>query len=199
MPRDSLTEVSDETLLVLYANGDPDAARLLSQRIVPRMLGVATRLLADRAEAEDVAQEAMVRLWRVAPDWRPGEAQVSTWMYRVVSNLCIDRQRSRSRRPGVGLDDAPEVADGARSAVAVMIEADRMAALDAALAQLPGRQRQAVVLRHIEGLTNPEIATVMDVGVAAVESLTSRGKRVLAAILAGRKADLGYDATDGEV
>ena len=199
MPRDNLLEVSDETLLVLYANGDPDAARLLSQRIVPRMLGVATRLLADRAEAEDVAQEAMVRLWRVAPDWRPGEAQVSTWMYRVVSNLCIDRQRSRSRRPGVGLDDAPEVADGARSAVAVMIEADRMAALDAALAQLPGRQRQAVVLRHIEGLTNPEIATVMDVGVAAVESLTSRGKRALAAILAGRKADLGYDETDGEV
>ena len=199
MPRDNLIEVSDETLLVLYANGDPDAARLLSQRIVPRMLGVATRLLADRAEAEDVAQEAMVRLWRVAPDWRPGEAQVSTWMYRVVSNLCIDRQRSRSRRPGVGLDDAPEVADGARSAVAVMIEADRMAALDAALAQLPGRQRQAVVLRHIEGLTNPEIATVMDVGVAAVESLTSRGKRALAAILAGRKADLGYDETDGEV
>ena len=199
MPRDNLIEVSDETLLVLYANGDPDAARLLSQRIVPRMLGVATRLLADRAEAEDVAQEAMVRLWRVAPDWRPGEAQVSTWMYRVVSNLCIDRQRSRSRRPGVGLDDAPEVADGARSAVAVMIEADRMAALDAALAQLPGRQRQAVVLRHIEGLTNPEIATVMDVGVAAVESLTARGKRALAAILAGRKADLGYDETDGEV
>ena len=74
-----------------------------------------------------------------------------------------------------------------------------MAALDAALAQLPGRQRQAVVLRHIEGLTNPEIATVMDVGVAAVESLTARGKRALAAILAGRKADLGYDATDGEV
>ena len=99
MPRDNLIEVSDETLLVLYANGDPDAARLLSQRIVPRMLGVATRLLADRAEAEDVAQEAMVRLWRVAPDWRPGEAQVSTWMYRVVSNLCIDwRRRDRCLR-----------------------------------------------------------------------------------------------------
>ena len=128
MPRDNLTEVSDERLLVLYANGDPGAARLLSQRLVPRMLGVATRLLGDRAEAEDVAQEAMIRLWRVAPCWRAGEAQVSTWLYRVVTNLRTDRRRARIRRPGVGLDDAPEVADGERSAVAGMIEADRMAA-----------------------------------------------------------------------
>ena len=68
-----------------------------------------------------------------------------------------------------------------------------MTALEAALAALPDRQRQAVVLRHIEGLTNPEIAAVMDIGVEAVESLTARGKRALAAILAGRRADLGYD------
>ena len=162
-------------------NGDPDAARLLAQRLLPRMLGVATRLLTDRAEAEDVAQEAMIRLWRVAPDWRAGEARVSTWLYRVVTNLCTDRRRARIRRPAEGLDDAPEVSDGARSAVAGMIEADRMAALGAALAQLPERQRQAVVLRHIEGLTNPEIAVVLDVGVDAVESLTARGKRGLAA------------------
>jgi DNA-directed RNA polymerase specialized sigma24 family protein len=78
MPRDSLATVSDETLLVLYANGDPEAARLLTGRLAPRVLGYATRLLADRAEAEDVTQEAMLRLWRVAPDWRSGEAQVST-------------------------------------------------------------------------------------------------------------------------
>ena len=198
MPRDTLSEVSDEALLVLYANGDPEAARLLTTRLAPRILGYATRLLADRAEAEDVTQEAMLRLWRVAPDWRSGEAQVSTWVYRVVTNLCTDLRRARGRRPGVGLDDAPEVASGGQTAVASIIEADRMAALNAALGQLPERQRQAVVLRHIESLSNPEIGAIMRLGVEAVESLTARGKRTLAGILSGRKAELGYQDEEGD-
>ena len=193
MALDARSEVSDETLLVLYANGDPAAARALTVRLVPRMLGYAARLLGDRTEAEDLAQEAMLRLWRIAPDWRQGEAKVTTWLYRVVTNMCTDRQRMRQRRRQTPLDDTPEMEDGAKTAEAGMIEADRMAALSAALALLPARQREAVVLRHIEGLTNPEIAVVMDIGVEAVESLTARGKRALAAILAGRREDLGYD------
>ena len=68
-----------------------------------------------------------------------------------------------------------------------------MAALQAALASLPERQRQAVVLRHIEGLTNPEIAEIMEIGVEAVESLTARGKRALAAALSGQRDALGYE------
>jgi RNA polymerase sigma-70 factor, ECF subfamily len=75
-----------------------------------------------------------------------------------------------------------------------MIADDRMAALDAALALLPERQRQAVVLRHIEGLSNPEIAMILDLGVEAVESLTARGKRALSAALSGKKEALGYDS-----
>jgi RNA polymerase sigma-70 factor (ECF subfamily) len=193
MPRDMLDEVSDETLLRLYANGDATAARLLTVRLSPRVLGYATRLLADRAEAEDITQEAMMRLWRIAPQWRTGEAQISTWLYRVVTNLCSDLKRSRRNRAGVGLDDAPEVAAATASAVANLMQADRMTALHRALEQLPDRQRQAVVLRHIEGLPNPEIAQIMELGIEAVESLTARGKRALAAILAGRKAELGYE------
>ena len=193
MPRDTLADVSDETLLVLYANGDREASRLLTTRLAPRILGYAMRLLSDRTEAEEVTQETMLRLWRQAPNWRSGEAQVSTWAYRVVTNLCTDLRRARMRRPGVALDDAPEVADGSRGVLATMIETDRMAALQNALAQLPERQRQAVVLRHIEGLANPEIGQIMEIGVEAVESLTARGKRSLFAILAGRKQDLGYD------
>ena len=193
MPRDTMDEVSDETLLRLYANGDATAARLLTARLSPRVLGYATRLLADRAEAEDITQEAMMRLWRIAPHWRTGEAQISTWLYRVVTNLCSDLKRSRRNRAGVGLDDAPEVAAATASAVASLMQADRMTALQRALDQLPDRQRQAVVLRHIEGLANPEIAQIMELGIEAVESLTARGKRALAAILAGRKAELGYE------
>ena len=193
MPRDTLAQVSDETLLVLYANGDPEASRLLTARLAPRILGYAMRLLSDRAEAEDVTQETMLRLWRVAPIWRTGEAKVSTWAYRVVTNLCTDLRRARVRRPSVTLDDAPEVADGSRGVLATMIEADRMAALQTALGLLPERQRQAVVLRHIEGMANPEIAEILGIGVEAVESLTARGKRALTAILAGRRQELGYD------
>ena len=193
MALDAFSDVSDEALLVLYANGDAGGARVLTVRHVPRILGYAARLLGDRAEAEDVAQEAMLRLWRVAPDWRQGEAKVTTWLYRVTTNLCTDRLRMRQRRKTSALDDEPGIEDGAPAAETVLIEVDRMVALDAAFAALPDRQREAVVLRHIEGLTNPEIAAVMDIGVEAVESLIARGKRALSAILAGRRKDLGYD------
>ena len=194
MPFDSATDTPDDALLVLYANGDPSAARELSARHLPRVLGYAARLLVgDRTEAEDVAQEAMLRLWRIAPDWRVGEAQVSTWLYRVVTNLCTDRLRARTRRRAVGLEDAPDVADDAQSVEAGMVARERMALLHAGLDTLPDRQRQAVILRHIEGLSNPEIAVIMDIGVEAVESLTARGKRSLASAMAGRRAELGYE------
>ena len=193
MPKDTQTLGSDEALLVLYANGDPVAARDLAGRLVPRVLGYATRLLGDRAEAEDIAQEVMLRLWRAAPDWRPGEAQVSTWVYRVAANLCTDRLRSRQRKRAQNLDEVAEPEDGAAAAVEVMIDADRQAALQAALAALPDRQREAVVLRHIEGLANPQIAEVMQIGVEAVESLIARGKRALTAALSGQRGALGYE------
>ncbi|MBS3978688.1 MAG: RNA polymerase sigma factor [Rhodobacteraceae bacterium] len=194
MAFDAHGDTSDEVLMVLYANGDRHAALALTQRVTPRVLAYAARLLGgDRAEAEDVAQETMLRLWRVAPQWRQGETRVTTWAYRVATNLCIDRQRSRGRRRQMALDDAPEVADGAVGAEARLQEAGRMAALEAALADLPDRQRQAVVLRHLEGMANPEIAAIMEIGVEAVESLTARGKRALAGLLSGRKDELGYE------
>jgi RNA polymerase sigma-70 factor (ECF subfamily) len=184
---------SDEALLVLYANGDSDAARALAQRLVPRILGFARRTLGDAAEAEDIAQEVMLRLWRAAPGWRSGEAQVSTWAYRVAANLCTDRLRARKRRRAEALDNVAEPADMAPSAIEGMLDAQRQDALTAALLELPDRQREAVTLRHIEGLANPEIAAVMQVGVEAVESLIARGKRALVAALSQRRRELGYE------
>ena len=189
MPFDAFTDVSDDALLVLYANGDRAAARALTLRLTPRVLAFAQRMLGNRAEAEDVAQEAMLRLWKVAGDWRQDRAKVSTWLYRVASNLCTDLLR---RRRSVPLDGIAEPEDGHPGVVAGMIDQDRALALEAALALLPERQRQAVILRHLDGFTNPEIAAMMDIGVEAVESLTARGKRSLAAALAGRREELGY-------
>jgi RNA polymerase sigma factor (sigma-70 family) len=185
------SDAPDEVLLMAYGQGNSHAARELTRRFVPRLLAYATRLLGgDRAEAEDVTQEAMLRLWRAAPGWRAGEAKVTSWLYPVVGNLCTDRLRKRKRQ-GDWPEAEPE--SGQPAVDEEMGHAQRLQALDQALAALPERQRQAVVLRHIEGFSNPEIAEIMDIGVEAVESLTARGKRALAALLAGRKEELGYD------
>lgn len=190
MPLDALDHIPDEALLVRYANGDPAAARVLTLRLTPRVFGQAFRMLGDRAEAEDIAQEALLRLWKIAPDWRQGEAQVTTWLYRVVANLCTDRLR---KGRAVDLDAIPEPEDTVASVADRLQDQSRLAALRAALAALPDRQREAVTLRHLEGLPNPQIAEIMVISVEAVESLTARAKRTLATRLAGRRAELGYD------
>ncbi len=194
MPLDAQDDISDEALLVLYANGEAAAARQLTLRLTPRVFAQAFRMLNDRAEAEDVTQDALMRLWRIAPNWRQGEAQVSTWLWRVTANLATDRLRKRKRV--APLEDAGEPVDEHESAEAHMQANARRTALADALAELPERQRRAVELRHIEGLANPEIAARLDISVEAVESLTARGKRALARALEGRKAELGYTDDD---
>ena len=176
--------------LVAYANGDPQAAAVLAAALTPRAFAQAMRMLSDRAEAEDVVQEALIRLWRVAPDWRQGEAKVTTWLYRVVANLAVDRLRKRRRE--APLEAAGEPASEAETPADRLQSEARTRALTDALADLPGRQAEAVALRHLEGLSNPEIAAAMDIGVEAVESLTARGKRALAQALAPRRAELGW-------
>ncbi len=180
----------EAALLRRYAAGDPAAARLLAQALTPRLYGHALRVLGDGAEAEDVTQEALLRLWRIAPDWRTGEAKVSTWLYRVVANLCTDRLR---KRRSTGMDDIDEPADPTPGVEARLQAVARHDALQRALNDLPDRQRQAVVLRHIDGLTNPEIAEILDAGVEAVESLTARGKRALSLALEAQREALGYE------
>ncbi|MCB2129468.1 MAG: sigma-70 family RNA polymerase sigma factor [Rhodobacteraceae bacterium] len=181
--------IADEDLLAAMASGDASAARRLSARLAPVAFRVAYRMLGDRAEAEDVAQESLLRLWRIAPDWRTGNARVTTWLYRVASNLATDRLR---RNPSLPIDAVPEPVSEERDGEQMLIEADRARALDAAILTLPDRQRQAIVLRYLEGLGNIEISEIMDLGVEAVESLLSRGKRGLKLVLSPQKEELGY-------
>lgn len=190
MALDHSIDFSDDALLQLYANGDQAAARQLTLRLAPRAYKQAYRMLGVQADAEDVAQEAMMRVWKIAPEWRSGDAKVMTWLYRVVANLCLDRLR---KVQSTSLDAIDEPIDPSPSAADDMQSNARLDALQAALIALPERQRQALVLRHIEELANPEIADVMEISVEAVESLTSRGKRALTQILKGRKAALGFE------
>ncbi|MGF1501911.1 MAG: RNA polymerase sigma factor [Paracoccaceae bacterium] len=184
-------EDPDAQLLARFAEGDQAAARALTERLLPGTLRQAWRLLGDEAEAEDVAQEAMLRLWRQAGDWRSGEAKVSTWLYRVTYNLCIDR--IRKRRPSTGIEDVPEPADPAPSVLAGLVQSEEARALARAITTLPSRQRLALELRHFEGLGNPEIAARLESTVEAVESLLARARRQLVKLM---REDEG-DANDG--
>jgi RNA polymerase sigma-70 factor (ECF subfamily) len=186
--RHAEAEPRDAELVARYAAGDQAAARALTLRHGPRVFALARRMLGDAGEAEDVTQETMLRLWRVAPDWREEGAALGTWLYRVAGNLAIDRLRRRRSAPGAEL---PEIADDAPGPLLVLEARDRAAALDAALAALPERQRLAVVLRHLEERPNPEIAEILGTSVEAVESLLARARRALAARLAPRRAELG--------
>lgn len=178
---------AEADLLARAGSGDDAAAAALLDRLGPRLMAFVVRMTAgDRALAEDIVQEAFLRLWKRAGDWDAGgAAQMSTWLGRVAANLAIDAKRRAARTQG--MPETWDPADGTPSVEARMIRDERLSALDAALAALPDRQRQAVVLRHIEGYSNPDIAAMMGVGVEAVESLTARGKRRLAELMRDTK------------
>lgn len=188
MALDTQPEVDDDTLIARFAAGDQSAARSLTARLVPGVLALARRMLRDQAEAEDIAQEAMMRLWKMAPDWQPGRAKPSTWLYRVTSNLCTDRLR---RARSTSLDDTSEPADDRPGALHDLILQDRASALNLAMSRLPDRQRLALHLRHFDELSNIEIAEIMETSVEAVESLTGRAKRALADALLPNQDKLG--------
>ncbi len=171
----------DEELLARVARGDPAAVRALMARKLPRIHGLAARMLNDAAEAEDVTQEVFVRAWRQAGRWKPGAARFDTWLHRVALNLCYDRLR---RRREVATDAPPELADEGPAPDRGLEAADVGLRVAAAMAALPDRQREALVLCHYQELGNIEAAALMGVSVEALESLLSRGRRALRSALA---------------
>jgi RNA polymerase sigma factor (sigma-70 family) len=174
----------DADLVLRIGGGDRLAAEMLIGRHLPKLLTLARRMLAGRApaEAEDVVQEAFLRVWQHAGRWRPGKARFETWLYRVVLNQCYDRLR---KKPAAGLDAAAEVPDPAPPPSAALEAAERAKAVDAALARLPERQRAALVLCHFEEKSNIAAAEAMGISVEALESLLSRGRRALRTLLSG--------------
>jgi RNA polymerase sigma-70 factor (ECF subfamily) len=177
----------DAALVAAAADGDAAAFRSLVDRHLSSALGVARRMLRDDAEAEDVAQEALLRLWRSAEGLEVGAYGLRPWLRRVVSNLCVDRMRS-TRRLSV-VEEVPERSEPA-SQQAEMEAQDVSARVDAALKELPDRQRMALTLFHFEGLSQIEVGKIMEISDEAVESLLARARRSLKRALSEEWRDL---------
>jgi RNA polymerase sigma-70 factor (ECF subfamily) len=173
----------DARLLARVARGEPPAMRELVERKLPRLLSLGVRLLGRRVEAEEMAQEAFVRVWKQAGQWQPGQARFDTWLHRVALNLCYDRLRGRREEETHGEEhDAPDPSGGP---VERLQAAQCSESVAAALASLPARQREAMVLQYYQELSNIEAAALMGISVEALESLLSRARRALRARLAG--------------
>lgn len=172
--------------MAAIAAGDRAAFSRLVGELTPLLLRFARATLASNpADAEEVVQESMIRLWRQAATWRP-EGRISTWLHRVAYRLCIDHLRRR--RLSVEIDgSAADIADSAPLPGTRLILREDARAVQAAVAALPMRQRTAIVLCHYQGLGQMDAAAVMGIGEDAYESLLARARRSLRAALAGGK------------
>ncbi len=171
---------SEDDLVARAGQGEASAIAILVTRKLPRILSLARRMLGDAAEAEDVAQETFLRAWKVAPNWRPGRAQFDTWLHRVALNLCYDRLRRRRR----WAQDPPERPDEGPAPDRGLHAQDIGRRVEHALAALPPRQREAIVLVHYQELSGAQASDLMGISVEALESLLGRGRRSLRASLA---------------
>lgn len=172
-------EGDDAELMQKIAAGDTHAFDMLVRRHLPRAVRTARHILGSDAEAEDVAQESFLRLWKHAPDWKPSDeagALFSTWLYRIILNLCIDLKRKRQLS---SIEDIPEPADHKDNAETSLQRRQQSARVQKSIAALPARQRAAFVLCFYEERSNKEAAAILGVSVKAVESLLVRARKQL--------------------
>jgi RNA polymerase sigma-70 factor (ECF subfamily) len=207
-PDGSPDEPDDRTLLQAHLDGDPDAFGRLFTRHRDRLWAVALRTTGDREEAADALQDALIAAFRRAESYR-GDAAVTTWLHRIVVNACLDRLRRRKVRLADPLPDDLEDRSrqgqvtpigSATTADAIVVDpadlavdAERRAAVVAALAKLPLDQRAALVLVDMEGYSVEETARILDCAPGTVKSRCSRGRAKLLPLLVDLRADT--DAT----
>jgi RNA polymerase sigma-70 factor (ECF subfamily) len=173
--RSDTTAADDRQLVEAVAQGDIPAYRELLTRYYPRCMHIAERMLGDVAEAEDVAQEICLRLWRKPQSWQQ-QAKFSTWLYRVVVNACIDRQR---RRVTTATLEEEQLADPHQGAETRLMQQERGQQVRRMLQRLPERQRAAMILCYYEELSNQEAAEALEMTTGALQQLLFRAREKL--------------------
>lgn len=168
---------ADEILVSRVAGGDGESFRKLLESHLDAIHGYLYRMTGSKADAEDLAQETFLRVWRKASTFEPGRVQVTTWLHTIAHNLCIDAFR-RNRIPHGGPDgsaEADDTADPERQASG----AELSALVEQAIAALPDNQRSALLLCQVQGFSNAQAAHILGVNVRALESLLARARRTL--------------------
>lgn len=177
-----MSGIGESDQIARAAGGDRAAQAALVNRNMPIVYRVAYRMLQDAAEAEDVTQETFLRAWKHLPNWQP-KAKFSTWACTVALNLC--RDRLRKKKP-VLMEELPERVDTALRPEEALASQQGVEGIAEKIAALPERQREALTLCALEGMSNIEAAAAMDVGVRALESLLARARRSLRASLSAQ-------------
>lgn len=170
-------------LMVGVARGDRAALARLMALFGPGLVRFARQSLRQPADAEDAVQDCFLRAWRAAASYDPARAAVSTWLYRILLRLCIDRNRRTGLRRFLGLEAAPETMDDAPDTETELAARQELRRTQEAMRQLPERQRQALLLRAVAGQTTAEIAATLGISPGAVEQLLVRARSGLRARL----------------
>ncbi len=179
--------VDERAIIARCLAGERRAYAVLVERYKVLVHDLVSRMLGDTSDAEDIAQDAFVKAYLSLRDFR-GESRFSTWVCRIALNRCKDVLRKQRRAPWTRLrhEDGPavtEVPDDQETAVDSMERCEREARLHRALARLPVKYREAVVLRHIEGMEFHEIGRVLAIAAGAAKVRAFRGREMLRRIL----------------
>lgn len=170
----------DEQLMAAIAAGDQRAFATLVTRHLPRAYAIARRFVRQQADAEDIAQEAFTRVWTHAALWQPGRAQFSTWLQRIVINLCLDGLRRHKQQAEQDIDSLlAELIDPQADTARAAELAHEALQIQRVVQRLPEKQRMAVLLCYFDEQTNPQAAAVMGIHQKALEGLLGRAREQL--------------------
>ncbi|BBM89868.1 hypothetical protein COTS27_01581 [Spirochaetota bacterium] len=189
-PKPNLKSImSDAKLIEKVAQGDNHTCKIIIESHITRVYRTAYRVLHNKSEAEDVAQEAFIKLWQKAPQWQ-AKSQIITWLYRVTLNAAIDKKRKRPPGKEVNIDDHDYQLPARTSAEETITDLEKrqsLLSLNKAIEALPERQQTVIQLSYFENLKVKDIAAVMKISIRAAESLLKRSRTHLKLSLLSQK------------
>ncbi len=165
------------------AQGNAVAFEMLVRRHMRRALAIAQGITGSGGDADEIAQEAFMRVWQHAGRWDAGRARFTTWLHRIVVNLSLDRRRRPALVPLEGAEELPE--EGELPPEAIARRQERLA-VATAMTGIPDRQRAAVTLFYFEDFSGREAAGIMGISTGAFEQLLARARRAIKAALADK-------------